>query len=129
MRHDVQAEVSRRARCPVPISHAWVMARIAATGPCRPTELAEFFGVDNSTMTPKLRRLLLEGLIHRQEDPADRRAAQLAVSPAGTRLLARLRKVRARVLEERMHGLSAERRALVAAAIQELAAVLAERPA
>ncbi len=124
VRHDVQMEVSRRARCPVPTSHVWVVNRIAATGPCRPSELAEYFGVDNSTMTPKLRRLLLEGLVYRQEDPADRRAVLLAVSPGGARLLARLRRARAEMLEEKMHGLSPDRRVALAASLQQLAGLL-----
>ncbi len=75
-------------------------------------------------MTPKLRRLLLEGLVYRQEDPVDRRAVLLAVSPGGTRLLARLRRARAEMLDERMHGLSPERRAALAASLQELAGLL-----
>jgi DNA-binding MarR family transcriptional regulator len=124
VRHDVQTEVSRRARCPVPTSHVWVVNRIAATGPCRPSELADYFGVDNSTMTPKLRRLLLEGLVYRQEDPADRRAVLLAVSPGGTRLLARLRRARAEMLEEKLRGLPPDRRAALATSLQELAGLL-----
>ncbi len=75
-------------------------------------------------MTPKLRRLLLEGLVYRQEDPADRRAVLLAVSPGGTRLLARLRRARAEMLEEKLHGLPPDRRAALAASLQELAGLL-----
>lgn len=131
VRHDVQAEVSRRARCPVPESHGWLLGRISTCGPCHPSDLAEFYGVDNSTVTPKLQRLEAEGLIRREADPEDRRAVLLAATPAGHRLLSKLRRARAELLAERMRPLPEASRLAVARALADLASVLFEdgRPA
>ncbi len=128
VRHDVQTEVARRASCPVPASHGWLLARIATCGPCRPSDLADFFGVDNSTITPKLQRLEAEDLVRRHADPEDRRAVLVASTAAGSRLLAKLRRARAELLTERMGSLPGPRRAAVATALADLASVLAEDP-
>ncbi len=99
-RHDVRADVMRRARCDLPASSAWLLARIAEAGPVRPCALATFLAVDPSTVTPKLQRLERERLVHRAPDPSDRRAALVQVTPHGVRLLDRLHRARQRLLLE-----------------------------
>ncbi|MHB1527106.1 MAG: MarR family winged helix-turn-helix transcriptional regulator [Candidatus Dormibacteria bacterium] len=126
-RNDVQAEVMRRARCSLPFSHVWLLVRVAATGPCHPSDLATFSGVDNSTITPKLQRLEVEDLLVRCPDPDDRRAALVHVSPTGTRLLKRIRRARAQIVTEAMAELPPSRRQLLEDTVGELARVL-DRP-
>ncbi len=126
-RNDVQAEVMRRASCSLPLSHVWLLVRVAATGPCHPSDLASFSGVDNSTITPKLQRLEAEDLLVRCPDPADRRAALVHISPSGTRLLKRIRRARAQIVTEAMADLPPSRRQLLEDAVGELATVL-DRP-
>ncbi len=120
-RHDVRTEVMRRARCELPGSAVWVLARVAVSGPVHPSELAAFHQVDASTITPRLQRLEREGLVRREPDPRDRRAALVRMTPAGTRLLARLHGARQTLLEDLLQDWSAERRAEVTAAVEELA--------
>ncbi|MHB1501693.1 MAG: MarR family winged helix-turn-helix transcriptional regulator [Candidatus Dormibacteria bacterium] len=114
----------RRARCSLPLSHIWLLVRIAGTGPCHPSDLATFSGVDNSTITPKLQRLEAEDLLVRCPDPADRRAVLVHITTAGTRLLKRIRRARAQLVVEAMAELPLGRRNALEEALSELAAVL-----
>jgi len=123
-RNDVQTEVMRRASCSLPISHIWLLVRIAACGPCHPSDLAAYSGVDNSTITPKLQRLEAEDLLLRRSDPADRRAVLVHITPAGTRLLRRIRSARAQLVVEAVADLAPERRGALEAALSELAGAL-----
>lgn len=123
-RHDVQARVMQRAQCDLPLSHVWLLARIVNCGPCHPSALATQVGVDNSTITPKLQRLEAERLVVRQADPSDRRAALLRATPTGVRLLTRLRRARAAILDERLRAVSDQRREALVAALIELAQLL-----
>lgn len=123
-RHDVQTAVMRRAQSSLPLSHVWLLARIASCGPCHPSDLAASFGVDNSTITPKLQRLESEELVKRRPDPTDRRAALVETTPSGIRLLGRLRRARAAILEERLAALPQPRRLDVVTALSDLASIL-----
>jgi len=125
-RNDVQTEVMRRAHCSLPISHIWLLVRIANSGPCHPSDLAIFSSVDNSTITPKLQRLEAEDLLGRRSDPADRRASLVQITPAGNRLLKRIRRARAQLVVEAMAGLTPERRTALERALGELARVLGD---
>lgn len=125
-RNDIQTEVMRRAHCSLPISNIWLLVRIASSGPCHPSNLAAFSGVDNSTITPKLQRLEAEDLLERRPDPADRRAALVHITAAGTRLLKRIRRARAQLVVEAMEGLPPGRRDALENALSELAAVLGD---
>ncbi|HUY98519.1 MAG TPA: MarR family transcriptional regulator [Verrucomicrobiae bacterium] len=120
-RHDVRAEVMRRARCDLPTSAVWLLGRVADCGPVHPSELAAFHQVDASTITPRLQRLEREGLVRREPDPLDGRAALVRATPAGTRLLARLHGARQTLLEDILHDWPPQRRARVADALTELA--------
>lgn len=51
------------------------------------TGLVELSGIDRSTLTEILRRLVGRGLIRRRRTPGDQRVNALFVSPAGRRLL------------------------------------------
>jgi len=123
-RHDVQTAVMRDAQSSLPLSHVWLLVRIASCGPCHPSDLATSFGVDNSTITPKLQRLEVEELVKRQPDPQDRRAALVEVTPSGLRLLRRLRRARAAILEDRLAAMAPSKRQAIVAALSDLAAVL-----
>jgi DNA-binding MarR family transcriptional regulator len=125
-RHEVQAQVMRRANCTLPLSNVWLLGRIQHSGPCHPSDLASFHGVDNSTITPKLQRLEADGLAIRRPDPDDRRAVLVEATSAGCRLLRRLRRARAGIVEEGLAALPPERRQLILEALGDLAGLLEE---
>lgn len=124
LRHDVQQETMRRAQCDLSRGHIWLLGRLSQGSGARLSELAHSSGVDKSTLTPQARRLLREGLIARQADPTDRRAAILHATPEGKRLLARLHSTRCAILSELLAGWSADEQARMAAMLSKLAAEL-----
>lgn len=62
---------------------AWLLGRIADTGPSRLSELADWQEVDRSTMTMQVRRLETMGLVSRATDPSDGRATLVKATHAG----------------------------------------------
>jgi DNA-binding MarR family transcriptional regulator len=67
-----------------------LLRTISSNGPVRMTDLAVWQGVDKSTITPQVRRLEARGLVRRNADPADRRAALLTVTQRGRRTCERM---------------------------------------
>lgn len=69
---------------------AWavlLLHKIKESGPCRVSDLADQIGLDTSTVSRYVARLSKSGNIERTGDPDDRRAARLALTPKGRRLL------------------------------------------
>jgi DNA-binding MarR family transcriptional regulator len=118
---EVQLETMRRARCDLPVASASMLARIAACGPVHPSELAAYHGVDNSTITPRLHRLERAGLISREPDPRDGRAALVRITPAGQRLRKRLHLARRTMLQELTQDWAPSEQTSVASAVSKLA--------
>ncbi len=56
----------------------------------RVTDLAELLGVDAPTVTRKIQQLERQQLVSRRPDPDDRRAARIALTPAGRHTLERV---------------------------------------
>lgn len=121
IRNDVHQETMRRAKCALPRGHVWLLARLAKCGPVRLSDVAVGLGVDNSTLTPQVQRLEREGLVARESDPTDRRAALLGVTGAGRRLLERLHSTRSAMFEELLADWSERDRAQAAKLLTRLA--------
>lgn len=120
-RNDVQQDTMRRARCRLPRGHVWLLARLASSEPIRLSDLATSLGVDQSTLTPQAQRLECEGLIAREPDPRDRRAALLRVTQAGQRLLSRLHSTRRATFDALLADWSEPDRAQAAEVLNRLA--------
>lgn len=78
---------------------AATLARLADDGPRRLTELAVAEGVSQPAMSTLVARLVDHGLVARQVDPSDARAALLHLTPDGGRLVAQRRADRAQRLD------------------------------
>lgn len=61
----------------------WLLHRIGGQEPVRASDLARWQGVDRSTMTTQVQRLVDAGLVSRQADPRDGRASLLRLTRAG----------------------------------------------
>ncbi len=120
-RNDVQQDTMRRARCRLPRGQVWLLARLASSEPIRLSDLATSLGVDQSTLTPQAQRLECDGLIAREPDPHDGRAALLRVTQAGQRLLSRLHRARRATFEELLADWSEPDRAQAAQVLNRLA--------
>lgn len=81
-----------------------ILNRIGEWGPLRLSALAERLAVDLSTASRHVHRLETEGYVDRDDDPSDRRASLLSLTPAGLDAVARIRTARqeavARLLED-----------------------------
>ena len=66
----------------VRISQFTLMATLIQTGPMAATRLADFLGLERTTLTRNLRPLLRDGLVI-VEDDADRRVRKIAITPKG----------------------------------------------
>jgi DNA-binding MarR family transcriptional regulator len=73
-------------------------------GPMRLSTMARVLGLDASTVSRHVRQLEDRGLLERTEDPEDRRASRVAVSPHGAECLAHSIEVRRRLIGEALEG-------------------------
>lgn len=76
------------------------LTTLAASGGARMVDLAKALGVTNRAVTPIVDALAAEGLVQRQPDPADRRAFQLVLTPAGAAQVKRISRLQRSVSEE-----------------------------
>lgn len=81
-----------------------VLTRISEWEPLRLSQLAQRLGADVSTASRHVHQLELDGYVERIQDPSDRRAWLLSLTPTGADAVARVRSARqtavARLLED-----------------------------
>jgi DNA-binding MarR family transcriptional regulator len=90
---------------------------IVFAGPIRISALARAEQVQTPTMTPIVAALERDGLVVREEDPADARAALLRATRKGARLMSEGRARRVALLAQDLRKLSARERAVIAGAV------------
>ena len=73
-------------------------------GGARAADLAEYFGIDKSTVSRQVRLLEQLGLLRREPDPQDLRVLRLVVTEEGLRRLRAARDARRQRVEERLEG-------------------------
>ncbi len=93
---------------PVGVSaRGYHVLRAALSGEHTQTELAEMVGLDKTTMVATVDELEGAGLAERRLAPHDRRARIVSVTTGGKRKVAEAEKVKERVQQEVLGGLSA----------------------
>jgi DNA-binding MarR family transcriptional regulator len=102
------------------LTAAMVLARLDREGPVRLTELAVSEGLSQPGMTQLVTRLERDGLVQRQASAGDRRGVLVAVTDAGSTLIATRRAERAAALNALMNRLDGDDRAAIAAALPAL---------
>ncbi|MGV0715318.1 MarR family transcriptional regulator [Mycolicibacterium sp. XJ662] len=92
-----------------------LLRAISANGPVRISDLAQWQGVDKSTMSSQVRRLEQRDLIRRRPDPVDQRAVLLTVTAKGRRTCQRMDVEGTAVISRALaHWPESDRRDLVA---------------
>jgi len=76
------------------------LTTLAASGRVRMVDLAKALGVTNRAVTPIVDALAADGLVERQPDPADRRAFQLVLTPAGAAQVKTISRLQRTISEE-----------------------------
>lgn len=104
-----------------------VLRCVSERGEVRVSELAQFLGVDTSTMSRHVKTLEGGGLVARAEDPLDGRAARVGLTPAGVEVLRLLGEARHRYFTELLAGWSEGDRAVLAPLLVRLADEVLER--
>lgn len=121
--HELHAEVLRFVRLlkhsvkPAAVpdqSSLLLLWPLLADGPMRLRELAESKGVDASTASRQAAQLVRAGLIRRDPDPEDGRAALLDVTDEGRAVCHRLMESRRQSIEDALRDWSPERIASLA---------------
>lgn len=99
-RSDVKRSMLADAEPQLSWTDAWLLGRIADTGPVRLSALADWQEVDRSTMTTQVRRLEALNLVERDTDPSDGRAVLVRATRVGTARHRRTKKTARALYEE-----------------------------
>ena len=105
---------------------AAALATLDRRGPMRLGELADTEGVTPAALSRVVAGLERDGLVRRDEDPADRRSAFVAATPAGEDLVRAILAARAAVLVQRIAALPAAERQTLADALPVLEHLVAD---
>ena len=101
----------------------WALVRLdEAAGPLRLSDLAAALELDLSTVSRQVRHLVDTGLVTRQADPGDGRAALLALSERGRAVLDAVRRSRREAVRQTLAGWGAAERSALATSVTRLAA-------
>ena len=69
------------------MSQLKILLMLAAGGGASGQELQRFMGVSLATVTGIVDRLVIQDLVERREDPADRRVRRIELTPHGTEII------------------------------------------
>jgi DNA-binding MarR family transcriptional regulator len=92
----------------------------------RVSTLADLLNVDFSTVTRKVHQLEQMGLLQRSDDPEDKRAVRLALTPDGTEIVERIMAARRRWLDNLLGDFDGQDVATFADLLQRFAGALDE---
>jgi DNA-binding MarR family transcriptional regulator len=127
MRHLVAHARRRRAWKSLTYQQYNVLRIIHTSGPVPQAEIARVLLVTAPVVTRLAGSLVEAGLVERGHDPKDRRAVRLQLTGSGRRQVAAMRRDLLRAAEELIEPLPDDRRAAVAAALDELQVLLPGR--
>lgn len=97
-----------------------VLMQLHHKGPCGMSEISERFDVTPAAASQLVEKLVQAGYLERAEDPSDRRAKLLKLSPSGVKLIEDGIRERHRWLDDLTSRLSAEEQAKVSEALEIL---------
>jgi DNA-binding MarR family transcriptional regulator len=103
-----------------------VLVELAARGPQRVAELADALGVDPSTMTRMVDRLVRKGLVSRRRPSADRRTVRVSLARPGRQLVLEVTRQRRAELAVILSRLPDEDRRPVLGALRAFASAAGE---
>jgi len=96
------------------------LMRLYHHGECGLSLLSEHLGISRAAASQMTDRLVHLGLLARAENPADRRAKLLTLTPAGEAVVRRTIDARRKWMEDLTRALDADQRAIIGNALQTL---------
>ncbi len=97
-----------------------VLMQLHHKGPCGMSEISERFEVTPAAASQLVEKLVQAGYLERTEDPSDRRAKLLKLSPEGAKLVEEGMNQRHRWLEEVVKNLSSDEQKKIIEALEIL---------
>lgn len=109
------------------LSLASLLAYVAEFGPVNQTRAAEHLGQGRASTGAQVDRLEVLGLLERTPDPADRRVWNLAVTPDGATMAARIADCDSAIRGELRKGISRDERQLLTSLLLRLQSNISSR--
>jgi DNA-binding MarR family transcriptional regulator len=103
-------------------SQITILMRLLHGGNTGVSEIGDQLGVTNAAASQAVDRLVQAGMIERTEDPQDRRAKRLALTPSGCTLIEKGIEIRSRWVEGLTDALTSEQQNLIISALTLLTA-------
>jgi DNA-binding MarR family transcriptional regulator len=94
-----------------------VLMRLYHRGHCGVSDIGTQLGVTNAAASQVIQRLVQMGLVERREDPDDRRAKRLSLTPEGRALIERGIAARRRWIEKLATSLPPDQRQMIIQAL------------
>jgi DNA-binding MarR family transcriptional regulator len=120
------AERADVACCGVTVAQAATLETLLNEGAMRLGPLGRRLGVTPSTLSRNMERLEAAGLVRRQSDPEDARAARVSLTPRGRAAAGELERQEVAFARQILERLPARRREAVSAAFRELLVAVRE---
>jgi DNA-binding MarR family transcriptional regulator len=118
--HRTGATIAIMSEAAVTLPQVLALSRVEAAGSASPSDLAP--GASPPAASQMIDRLVQQGLLHRAEDPVDRRRKTITLTAAARGFLEKLEAARAADYELGLAPLGAEARSALTAALQQAAA-------
>ncbi|MGD8814348.1 MAG: MarR family transcriptional regulator [Anaerolineales bacterium] len=120
MRHSMRSFLRHARERGLSMSHLGAIFHAHRFAGCGVTEIGEHLGVSSAAASQMLQRLVQLGLIHRSEDPEDRRAKRIVLTDKGRQILEEAIRVRQSWLNDVSEALSDSEKESVASALKIL---------
>lgn len=98
-------------------SHINILMRLFHGGNCGVSEIGEQMGISNAAASQTVDRLVQMGMIRRTEDPQDRRAKLLELTPEGRTLIEKGVDLRSKWIETLTDDLTTEEQEMITSAL------------
>jgi DNA-binding MarR family transcriptional regulator len=99
-----------------------ILMRLLHGGSAGVSEIGGQLGVTNAAASQAVDRMVKDGMIERTEDPIDRRAKKLALTPKGRTLIERGIEIRSQWVEGLTQALTPEQQSMIISALTLLTA-------
>jgi DNA-binding MarR family transcriptional regulator len=99
-----------------------ILMRLLHGGSTGVSEIGEQLGVTNAAASQAVDRMVKDGMIARTEDPQDRRAKKLALTPKGRALIEQGIEIRSQWVEGLTEALTPEQQSMIISALTLLTA-------
>lgn len=110
MQHSMRGFVAHARDLGLSMTQIGAMMHLHRVGSCAVSEISSDLGVTNAAASQMLDRLVSQGFIVRQEDPADRRVKRVALTERGTSAVGETVEARRRLVDQLARSMSPEDR-------------------